>query len=158
MADAKFYLLAGVHHGKDGVKTKAGEFTPTVSDDLIAIFPGRFVSEAAGDALEVIIAAKALALLNHQLHIAPPMVSAGQEQATTVAVGITTAAVANDPDNDALTYLWTKLSGTGDVTFDDDAALANDVSFSAADTYILSLAVTDGTLTTHSTVKIVVSA
>ncbi len=155
---AKFYLLAGVHHGKDGTETKALEFTPDVADDLIALFPGRFVTEAAGDALVIIADAKTAALLNLQKGESAPLVAAGPEQATTVAAGITTAAVAEDPDNDALTYLWTKISGSGVVVFNDDTALIDTVSFDAADTYILSIAVTDGTLTTHSTVKIVVSA
>ena len=62
--------------------------------------------------------------------------------------GTTTAAViASDPDNDALTYTWSRLSGPGTVTLTPNASGASACStarFSAAGTYVLHVTVNDG--------------
>ena len=54
-----------------------------------------------------------------------------------------TDATASDPDADTITYLWTKVSGPGNVTFDTDDVIDPTVSFDAAGAYVLQLEVTD---------------
>ena len=46
----------------------------------------------------------------------------------------------------ALTTLWHKVDGPGDVTFEDDSALETAVAFSSSGTYVLGLTASDGQL------------
>lgn len=55
-----------------------------------------------------------------------------------------------------MTYLWTKLSGPGTVTFVDATALTTHADFSDSGVYILRLTVTNGTITGIAHIKVVV--
>jgi|GEM_PF-755009 len=60
------------------------------------------------------------------------------------------------PTGSALTSLWSKASGPGDVTFGDERAPATTAAFSAPGVYVLKLAATDGKLSAEDTVTITV--
>jgi plastocyanin len=63
--------------------------------------------------------------------------------------------VASDVDGDILTYTWSKVSGPGSVSFTPNGTTDSDatsVSFSEGGTYVLQVSVSDGSLSTTSTV------
>jgi hypothetical protein len=62
----------------------------------------------------------------------------------TLPAGTTVHVVASDPDGDALTYVWSKLSGTGTPTFAAPTAANSGVTFSGAGSYVLRVTVADG--------------
>lgn len=61
---------------------------------------------------------------------------------------------ASDPDGDPLTYQWTKISGPGNVSFGSADAADTTVSFEVFGSYVLQVAVSDGTGTTVSLVSV----
>jgi hypothetical protein len=65
--------------------------------------------------------------------------------------------MATDADNDTLSYTWTKQSGAGDVIFS-TATKDTTVSFTEAGSYVLSVTVSDGELSTSSNLSISVEA
>ena len=71
-----------------------------------------------------------------------PAVDAGLDK-TTSAVFKQSSASANDETSSLATYLWTKVSGPGEVTFNDTALLHPIISASANGTYVLRLTATD---------------
>ncbi|HEX7152041.1 MAG TPA: PKD domain-containing protein [Thermoanaerobaculia bacterium] len=62
------------------------------------------------------------------------------------------------PSTQTVGSLWTRLSGPGQVMFDDVSSPTTTATFSAAGTYTLQLAVNDGELTARDTVVITVIA
>lgn len=86
------------------------------------------------------------AQLNH-----PPTVAISEPTVGTVnlpsGVGLWLAAQALDPDGDALAVLWERISGPGEVTFDDPAALETGARFAADGDYLLRVTVDDGEYT-----------
>ena len=58
--------------------------------------------------------------------------------------GATVHVVASDPDSDALTYAWSKLSGAGTATFGAPTAADSGVTFSSPGTYVLRVTIGDG--------------
>lgn len=88
----------------------------------------------------------------------PPVVSAGSDHAATTGVAYSLSdATATDPESAAMTYAWTKVSGSGTATFSNAAILNPTVTLSAADTYVLKLSVSDGRNTAFDFVTITVS-
>ena len=90
-----------------------------------------------------------------------PSVSAGIDQTITLpASAALDGTVADDglpnPPG-ALTTTWSKVSGPGTVTFGNANAVDTQASFSAAGTYVLQLAASDGSLTTRDSVQVAVS-
>jgi hypothetical protein len=88
-----------------------------------------------------------------------PVVSAGSGQTITLPAKATLTATATDdglPDN-TLTYQWTAASGSGAVLANANSA-STQVSFATAGTYMFTVSVSDGALTSTSTVSIVVKA
>ncbi|MBN1269718.1 MAG: hypothetical protein JXB04_09035, partial [Kiritimatiellae bacterium] len=90
---------------------------------------------------------------------AAPVVDAGNDST----IGLIQSAnldgtIADDglPASGTLTSLWSKVSGPGDVTFDDSSAEDTSASFSAAGTYVLRIEADDGALTGSDTVTITV--
>ena len=81
----------------------------------------------------------------------PPVVNAGPDQSVTLPSTATLAGGATDdglPNPPAhLTTTWTVVSGPGTVTFGNASALATTAAFSAAGSYDLRLAASDGALT-----------
>ncbi|MCK6472077.1 MAG: Ig-like domain-containing protein [Planctomycetes bacterium] len=72
----------------------------------------------------------------------------------------TVSVVASDPDGDALTYTWSKFSGTGTVGFSPNGTALSESSsatFSTAGTYVLRVTVFDGSLSTTGDVTVVVT-
>ncbi len=90
----------------------------------------------------------------------PPIVNAGSDQAITFPASASLVGTASDPDNaptTPLTYLWSKVSGPGTVTFGTSTALTTTADFSVDGTYVLRLAAYDGLDTTTDDVQVVVS-
>ncbi|MEK7137577.1 MAG: hypothetical protein AAB853_04825, partial [Patescibacteria group bacterium] len=91
-----------------------------------------------------------------------PSVFAGADQTvaqgTTVTLdgAVTDDGLPNPPSS--ITVTWSTVSGPGTVTFGDANAADTTATFSAAGTYILRLAATDGALTANDDVRITVHA
>ena len=91
----------------------------------------------------------------------PPIVSAGSNQTITLPASANLSGTASDdglPTGSTLTETWSKVSGPGTVTFGNVHALTTTATFSAAGTYLLQLAASDGALTSTSTVTVTVNA
>jgi RHS repeat-associated protein len=75
-----------------------------------------------------------------------PFVNAGSDQTNNVLTFTLTGVVTDDglPLGSNLTSVWSKVSGPGTVTFSDNCALTNDVSFSQSGVYVLRLTADDG--------------
>ena len=90
----------------------------------------------------------------------PPEVLAGPDQSITLPAGVTLDGTVTDdglPDPPNLVTTWTKISGSGTVTFGDSGAVDTTASFSVADVYVLRLTADDGDLTVFDEVTITVS-
>lgn len=90
-----------------------------------------------------------------------PVVNAGQD----TTVGLAQAAVLNGtvtddglPTGSAVTSIWTKVSGSGNVAFADRHAAVTTATFSAPGTYVLRLSATDSQLSRSDDVTVTVSA
>ncbi|MBG8555649.1 alpha-amylase family glycosyl hydrolase [Hymenobacter guriensis] len=88
-----------------------------------------------------------------------PVANAGPDQ--TLAAGTTsatlTAAASSDPNGQALTYAWTKVSGPA-ATFSSTTAVSPTVSGLTAGTYVFQVSVSDGALSSTDQVQVVVQA
>ncbi|MGR8934310.1 MAG: PKD domain-containing protein [Gammaproteobacteria bacterium] len=103
-------------------------------------------------------------LKNNATDNLPPSVSAGIDQYifyTSAALTSTTLQgivvddhLPNPPD--ALTYIWSKLSGPGTVDFTNPHAVTTPATFSAVGTYVLTLEANDGSDSNSDTVQVVV--
>lgn len=90
-----------------------------------------------------------------------PIVNAGNDRTVTLPGTMTLQASASDdgkPSGSQLTYAWTKVSGTGNVTISNANVLNPVLSFSAAGNYVLRLTVSDGVLQSSDDVGITVIA
>ncbi len=91
----------------------------------------------------------------------PPTANAGQNQTITLPSSANLSGSASDdglpnPPN-TLTYTWSKVSGSGDVTFGNANALTTTASFSKAGIYVLRLTVSDSQLSATGDVTITVN-
>jgi CubicO group peptidase (beta-lactamase class C family) len=89
---------------------------------------------------------------------AAPTVQAGTDQ--TIEWPTANAQLTGNATDDAaqtLTYAWTATSGPSGVTFGTANAAATSVTFPAAGTYVLTLSVSDGSLSATDTVSVTVS-
>ncbi len=90
-----------------------------------------------------------------------PVVSAGNNQTITLPSTASLVATATDDGlpnpPGSLTYLWSKTSGPGTVTFSSTTTLATSATFSTAGTYVLGFTANDSLLSTTSSVTIVVN-
>src|SRR5690606_26298666 len=87
-----------------------------------------------------------------------PLVDAGNNQ--TVILGNAanlSGSVVDDSAPSALSYLWSRLSGPGVVSFGNASALNTAASFSAPGTYVLQLTASDGQLSSSDTLTITVT-
>jgi hypothetical protein len=90
----------------------------------------------------------------------PPVVDAGEAQTiflganATLEGQVTDDGLPNPPG--VVTSEWTKIGGSGDVTFTVASALTTTASFSASGTYTLRLTADDGELTSTDDVMITV--
>jgi RHS repeat-associated protein len=90
---------------------------------------------------------------------AAPNVNAGPDLTVGLTNRLQLNAFADDdglPRGSSLAVQWSKVSGPGEVTFDDPGSAATDVTFSALGTYVLRLAATDSVLTTTDEVFVTV--
>jgi hypothetical protein len=88
-----------------------------------------------------------------------PVVGAGADQIVTLPASATLDGTATDdglPAGNPLTATWSRVSGPGTVSFANAAAIDTTASFSAAGTYVLRLAVSDGALSGQDEVSVVV--
>ena len=89
----------------------------------------------------------------------PPVVVAGASQTVRLPATANLSGAATDdglPEGSALAVTWSKVSGTGTVTFSSANALNTGAAFSVAGTYVLRLTVSDGELTSSADVTITV--
>ena len=93
---------------------------------------------------------------------AAPDVSAGSDDECTLPAGVTLDGTVTDDDLPdppaAFTVAWSKISGTGTVSFGDSTAVDTTATFSVADTYVLRLLADDDDLTAYDDVSISVNA
>ncbi len=88
----------------------------------------------------------------------PPSVNAGSDQSVLVtSVANLDGTVRDDGLPGPLTTTWTKTSGPGTVQFANAAAVDTTASFSAAGTYVLRLAASDGNLSAWDELTVVVT-
>ena len=91
-----------------------------------------------------------------------PSVDAGSDDECTLPSGVTLDGTVTDdglPDPPAsFTVAWSKISGTGTVSFGDSTAIDTTATFSVADTYVLRLLADDNDLTNYDDVTIIVNA
>jgi hypothetical protein len=90
-----------------------------------------------------------------------PAVNAGQDQTITIPSNVTlNGSVTDDglPSGASLSISWTKVSGTGNVTFTSPNTAITQASFSVAGTYTLRLSASDTELTGMDDVVITVNA
>src|ERR1700733_8877416 len=91
---------------------------------------------------------------------APPMVSAGANQTTTVGATLNlNGSVSDENPQTPLTITWSQISGPGiaNAAFANPNVAATTATFSQAGTYVLNLVATDGTLASNSTVIVTVN-
>ena len=89
----------------------------------------------------------------------PPVVNAGSNQTITLPATASLAGTASDPDGTIVAVLWSKVSGSGTVTFSNGNALATTATFSTAGTYGLSLtAIDNSSASTSANVTVTVNA
>ena len=89
-----------------------------------------------------------------------PVVNAGGDDTITLPADAVLSGSAVDdglPVPPSLSYLWTKFSGPGTVTFDNDQSPSTIASFSTDGVYVLQLACDDTDLTGTDTVQITVN-
>lgn len=81
----------------------------------------------------------------------PPVVNAGPDQSIAIPVNTVNlqGTVSDDglPTGSTLTHTWSKVLGSGEVTFSDPASLATQATFSMPGTYVLRLTAGDTELT-----------
>ena len=94
---------------------------------------------------------------------APPVVTVSSPTISTVTlpagVGMILEATVSDdgkPVGGTLTKTWSKVSGPGTVTFGDAAQPSTTAIFSAAGTYVIRLAASDGALATNADINVTV--
>ena len=87
-----------------------------------------------------------------------PIVDAGADQMITLpASAVLDGTVTDDGlPSGSLTYAWSKISGSGTVTFGDADAESTSASFSEAGTYIMRLTADDGELSAYDEVTITI--
>lgn len=86
-----------------------------------------------------------------------PVVSAGTEQTISLGQTVTLTGTATDdgiPVGSAVSVVWSKVSGPGDVTFAAPTSLTTTATFSAGGIYILRLTASDSQLTSADDVRI----
>lgn len=90
----------------------------------------------------------------------PPTINAGDDQTITLPADATLNATASDDGlpatTGALSFIWSKVSGLGTVTFSDEHAANTTASFSEAGTYVLHITVDDSDLSASDEVTITV--
>ena len=94
-------------------------------------------------------------LLTRRIGNSPPVANAGPDQIGVAAGTVTLDGSASyDPDNDAITYQWTQIGGTG-VTLATPTAAKTTFTAAAGQTYIFKLTVTDsGGLSSSATTRV----
>ena len=88
----------------------------------------------------------------------PPTVNAGADQTINLPAGASLSGSVTDDSvpTAVVTTTWTQVSGPGTVSFGNPAATSTSASFSAAGVYVLSLAATDGDLSSADTLTVTV--
>lgn len=89
----------------------------------------------------------------------PPVVNAGPDQTITLPAAAALDGTASDDGlpSGSVTTLWSKVSGSGTVTFANGNAVDTTASFSTSGTYVLRLTANDGSLSSSDDITIVVN-
>jgi endo-1,3(4)-beta-glucanase len=92
------------------------------------------------------------------LDYVPPIANAGEN--VVVIIPETTATLdgvlSNDPDGEAITYLWEQIYGPSTISFDDTTLVSPSISNLEEGIYKIKLTVSDGTYTANSDVLVLV--
>jgi hypothetical protein len=85
-----------------------------------------------------------------------PVANAGTDQTIVLPSSVSlSAAASSDPDNNPLTYSWSKISGSGTVIFSNSGSISPTATFSQAGTYSLQVSVSDGVLSSTDQVTVI---
>ncbi|MEK7508031.1 MAG: PKD domain-containing protein, partial [Patescibacteria group bacterium] len=88
----------------------------------------------------------------------PPTANAGINQTIILpATASLSASASSDPDGTALTYLWSKISGSGTVTFSNNLSVSTNAAFGSQGIYIIQVLVSDGSLSSTDRITIAVN-
>ncbi len=91
----------------------------------------------------------------------PPVVNAGTDRSTVLGTPVAIDGTVSDdgqPTPASLSTLWTRVSGTGAVTFGNASAVDTTATFDAVGTYVLRLTASDGLRSTVDDVTVTVTA
>jgi hypothetical protein len=128
-------------------------------DGTLAVTLGALTLAATGEVVDLDVTVDQFAI-EYALDIEnqAPVADAGPDQSDILVMEVVDLAGSatddGEPYGSTLTYLWTKLSGPGTATFDDDTDPTTQVTFSMAGTYVLQLYVTDGDLSDTDTMTV----
>jgi RHS repeat-associated protein len=119
---------------------------------------GTYVLQLTGDDTEYIAGDTVTIVVNPVPPNQAPTVNAGADQVIQPpATSAVLTGIVNDdgqPPGSSLTYLWTKVSGPGNVTFSSPTALTTTATFSEAGAYILRLTANDSELSGSDDVRV----
>ncbi|HEX3153308.1 MAG TPA: Ig-like domain-containing protein, partial [Candidatus Angelobacter sp.] len=130
--------------------------SPTSTVLLTAI--GTYVFRLTGDDSQLQASAD-VAITTTSANL-PPVVKAGPDQTITLpvnTVSVTGSAVDDGlPTGSVLAFTWSKVAGSGTVTFANAASPNTSVTFSTSGTYLLRLTVSDSQLTASAQMRVTV--
>lgn len=92
------------------------------------------------------------------LDYVPPIANAGENVVVIIpeTTAILDGVLSNDPEGEALTYLWEQIYGPSTISFDDTALVSPSISNLEEGIYKIKLTVSDGTYTANSYVLVLV--
>ena len=92
------------------------------------------------------------------LDYVPPIANAGENVVVIIpeTTAILDGVLSNDPEGEALTYLWEQIYGPSTISFDDTAVVSPSISNLEEGIYKIKLTVSDGTYTANSYVLVLV--
>jgi endo-1,3(4)-beta-glucanase len=92
------------------------------------------------------------------LDYVPPIANAGENVVVIIpeTTAILDGVLSNDPEEEALTYLWEQIYGPSTISFDDTALVSPSISNLEEGIYKIKLTVSDGTYTANSDVLVLV--
>jgi endo-1,3(4)-beta-glucanase len=92
------------------------------------------------------------------LDYVPPIANAGENVVVIIpeTTAILDGALSNDPEGEAITYLWEQIYGPSSISFDDTTLVSPSISNLEEGIYKIKLIVSDGTYTANSDVLVLV--
>ncbi len=149
--------IARVYVNDTEAAYNSADETWTISNVVLTLGANQINARAldqAGNQATTSITVTRQSPLNHA-----PAADAGPDQILTLPATASLQGAATDdglPDGSPLVTTWSKVSGSGTVTFSDASAPVTTAAFSAAGTYVLRLTASDGDLSTTDDLTITV--